>query len=75
MAIFTNTQDFFIERPAVIAVDPASTGTLTVQLQVGNAWSTAGAVTSTAPQIVDARLCTIRCLVSGTVTYDVQVGN
>ena len=75
MSLQTATSTFTIpadRRGFTIAVDPASTGTLTIQLAVGPNWATLGVVPNGEARIIDASNVDVRCVVSGTVTYEVS---
>lgn len=72
VATFTATETFNISVPCTVAVDPASTGTVTVQIKAGAGWATAGVINSGEVKIVDSFLVTMRCLVTGSVVYEVR---
>lgn len=72
---FSTTEEFFIQRPVTISNSSASTGTLTIQSKVGQTWdnpAVLGTVAAGAAQVVDSRLIFIRCVVSGSVNYEIR---
>ena len=70
--VMTDTSVLMLIKPTVISVDPASTGTLTVQVSAGASWATLGVIPSGEAKLLDVSSVEIRCLVSGSVTYEVQ---
>lgn len=72
VATFTTTEEFNISVPCTVAVDPASTGTVTVQIKAGTGWATAGVIAAGEVKKVDSRLVLMRCLVTGAATYEVR---
>lgn len=72
VATFTTTEEFQISVPCTVSVDPASTGTVAVQIKAGSGWATAGTIAAGEVKKVDSRLVTMRCLVNGSATYEVR---
>jgi len=74
-SFFTTTEEFFIDRPVTISNSSASTGSLTVQSKVGPTWdnpAVLGTIVAGVAQVVDSRFIHIRCVVTGSVTYEIR---
>jgi hypothetical protein len=72
IGVFSVTETFDLIRPCVISVNPASSGTVAVQLPAAGGWSTAGTIAAGESKKVNAYPVKIRVLVTGSVTYEVQ---
>jgi hypothetical protein len=72
MATFTATRDFgFIKQETKWAVDPASTGSVSIQVKAGNGWKEIVVLDKDEDAGVLEGGMHIRAVVTGTVNYEV----
>ena len=69
--VYTDTREFnlSLQDQYVIANAPSSTGTLELQVKVGDEWSTVGAIAAGEAKAVVGKRTFIRLLVTGAVKY------
>lgn len=69
----TQTQEFTLgsDKGCTVINSASSTGTLVVQVKLGAEWIPLETLAAGTARYIDSRDITIRCLVTGTVSYGV----